>query len=79
MPDREKLLEMLRLMYRIHFFEERVKTLYDYQSFRRKDDIAADDYDFEITGVIAGAAHLAIGQEATEVGMDSMDEQIVVL
>jgi pyruvate dehydrogenase E1 component alpha subunit len=68
MPDREKLLEMLRFMYRIRFFEEKVKTLYDYQSYLRKGDTAADDYDFESRGVIAGAVHLAIGQEATEVG-----------
>jgi TPP-dependent pyruvate/acetoin dehydrogenase alpha subunit len=68
MLDREKLTEILRLMYRIRFFEERIKTLYDYHSYRRKDDIAADEYDFETTGVIAGAAHLSIGQEAAEVG-----------
>jgi pyruvate dehydrogenase E1 component alpha subunit len=55
-------------MYRIRYFETRLKTLYDYQSYRRKGDIAADDYDFESKGVIAGALHLAIGQEATEVG-----------
>jgi len=68
MPDREKRLEMLRLMYRIRAFEEQVKTLYDYHSFQRKGDIAADEYDVEVSGVIAGAAHVAIGQEATEVG-----------
>jgi len=66
--SKEMLTRMLRLMYRIRFFEERIKTLYDYHSFQRKGDITADEYDFESTGVIAGAAHLAIGQEATEVG-----------
>ena len=69
MPSREKCIEMLRLMYRIRAFEERVKTLYDYHSFRRKGDIAADEYDVQIKGVIAGAAHLAIGQEGAEVGV----------
>jgi TPP-dependent pyruvate/acetoin dehydrogenase alpha subunit len=68
MPSREKLVEMLRLMYRIRFFEEKVRELYDYHSFRQKGDIAADEYDVQTRGVIAGAAHLAIGQEATEVG-----------
>jgi len=68
MLKREKLIEMLYLMYRIRYFETRLRTLYDYQSYRRKGDIAADDYDFESKGIIAGAVHLAIGQEATEVG-----------
>ena len=68
MLEREKLIEMLHLMYRIRFFETRVKTLYDYQSYLRKGDIAVDEYDFESKGLIAGAVHLAIGQEATEVG-----------
>lgn len=68
MPEREKLIEMLHLMYRIRFFETRVKTLYDYQSYLRKGDIAVDEYDFQSKGIIAGAVHLAIGQEATEVG-----------
>ena len=69
MPDKHKLIEMLRLMYRIRFFEEKVRTLYSYESFRQKGDWAADEYDMQTKGVIAGAAHLAIGQEATEVGI----------
>ena len=69
MISREKCIEMLRLMYRIRAFEERVKTLYDYHSFQRKGDLAADEYDVQVSGVIAGAAHLAIGQEAAEVGV----------
>jgi len=68
MLSQEKLIEMLRLMYRIRFFETRLKTLYNYRSYRQKGDITADEYDFESKGVIAGAVHLAIGQEATEVG-----------
>ena len=68
MPSREKLVDMLRLMYRIRFFEEKVRTLYDYLSYQQKGDIAADEYDVQTRGVIAGAAHLAIGQEGTEVG-----------
>jgi pyruvate dehydrogenase E1 component alpha subunit len=68
MLEREKLIEMLHLMYRIRFFDTRVKTLYDYQSYLRKGDIAVDEYDFQSKGIIAGAVHLAIGQEGTEVG-----------
>lgn len=68
MPEREKLVEMLRLMYRIRSFEEKVRTLYDYYSFQKKGDMAADEYDIRTSGVIAGAAHLAIGQEAAKVG-----------
>lgn len=68
MPDREKLLEMLRLMYRIRHFEESLASLYDYQSFLQKDDIAGDEYDFASKGIIAGAVHLSIGQEGAEVG-----------
>lgn len=56
-------------MYRIRFFDTRVKTLYDYQSYLRKGDIAVDEYDFQSKGIIAGAVHLAIGQEASEVGV----------
>ena len=68
MPDQHKLTEMLRLMYRIRFFEEKVRTLYRYESYQEKGDLAADEYDMQTRGVIAGAAHLAIGQEAAEVG-----------
>ena len=68
MLDRDRLIDMLQRMYRIRFFEERLRTLHDYQSYLRKDDIAADEYDFASKGIIAGAVHLAIGQEATEVG-----------
>jgi len=68
MPSREKLTEMLRLMYRIRFFEQRLTSLYDYESFLQKDDIAGDEYDFASKGIIGGAVHLSIGQEAAEVG-----------
>jgi len=59
---------MLRLMRKIRHFEQRLTSLYDYQSFLQKDDIAGDAYDFASKGIIAGAVHLCIGQEATEVG-----------
>jgi len=68
MLSREKLIEMLRLMRKIRHFEERLTGLYHYESFLDKDDIAGDMYDFASKGVIAGAVHLSIGQEATQVG-----------
>ncbi|MDE2887547.1 MAG: thiamine pyrophosphate-dependent dehydrogenase E1 component subunit alpha [Gemmatimonadota bacterium] len=61
MPDRKTCLEMLRRMYRIRSFEEQVKIHYDYTSYLRDNP--------ESEGVISGAAHLAIGQEGTEVGV----------
>ncbi len=61
MPHKGKCLEMLRRMYRIRFFEEQVRTHYDYTSYLRENP--------ESEGVISGAAHLAIGQEAAEVGV----------
>ncbi len=65
----EKLKHMLRLMYRIRLFESRIKDFYDYRSYLGKGDDAGDAYDFQSKGLIAGAVHLSIGQEATEVGM----------
>lgn len=60
LPDKEKCLEMLRRMYRIRSFEEQVRNHYDYTGYLRDNP--------ESEGVISGAAHLAIGQEAAEVG-----------
>ena len=68
MPDRDKLIEMLRLMYRIRYFEERMKGLYDYERYFDKSEIAGDDYDFQSKGLIGGAVHLYIGEEAVAVG-----------
>ena len=66
-PD--KLKHMLRLMYRIRFFESRIRDFYDYRSYLTKGDDAGDAYDFVSKGIIAGAVHLSIGQEGTEVGV----------
>ena len=41
MIPREKLVDMLRLMYRIRLFEQRLTGLYDYRSYLRKGDTAA--------------------------------------
>lgn len=61
MPEKEMCLDMLRRMYRIRSFEAQVRDHYDYTSYLRDNP--------EGEGVISGAAHLAIGQEAAEVGV----------
>lgn len=61
MPEKEKCLDMLRRMYRIRAFEAQVRDHYDYTSYLRDNP--------ESEGAISGAAHLAIGQEAAEVGV----------
>jgi TPP-dependent pyruvate/acetoin dehydrogenase alpha subunit len=68
-PAPKNLIEMLRLMRRIRHFEERLTGLYRYESFLNKSDLAGDMYDFASKGVIAGAVHLYIGQEAVAVGI----------
>ena len=74
--DRDKVVHMLRLMYRIRHFEERLTPLYDYQSFLKKGDTAGDEYDFHSTGIIAGAVHLSVGQEGVAVGVcAALDER----
>ncbi len=73
-PTRETLIEMLRAMRRIRHFEQRLTGLYDYTSFIREGDVAGDMYDFSSKGIIAGAVHLYIGQEAVAVGVCSVLE-----
>jgi pyruvate dehydrogenase E1 component alpha subunit len=68
-PSSKQLVEMLRAMRRIRHFEERLPGLYEYESFLQKSDIAGDMYDFASKGLIAGAVHLYIGQEAVAVGV----------
>lgn len=68
-PSTKSLVDMLRSMRRIRHFEERLTGLYQYESFLHKSDVAGDMYDFASTGLIAGAVHLYIGQEAVAVGV----------
>ena len=80
MPDRDTLIRMLRRMYRIRFFEQRLKEFYDYRGYfavETPDDEAqtAEDlltcvsYEFASEGMIGGAVHLYIGEEAVAVGV----------
>ncbi|HJN15649.1 MAG TPA: thiamine pyrophosphate-dependent enzyme, partial [Armatimonadota bacterium] len=80
MHDPELLKQMLVTMYRIRYFEERLKSYYDYQGYydqdrSTEDTQSADDlltcvmYDFESSGMVGGAVHLCIGQEAVCAGI----------
>ncbi len=82
MHDAARLRDMLLRMYRIRFFEERLSQLYDYRGFyggELTDDHAAGGedlltcmlYDFASEGMIGGAVHLYIGEEAVAVGVCS--------
>ncbi len=82
MHEADRLRDMLLRMYRIRLFEERLSQLYDYRGFyggELTDDPAAggDDlltcmlYDFASEGMIGGAVHLYIGEEAVAVGVCS--------
>lgn len=80
MPDKADCLQMLHRMWRIRMFEERLKDYYDYRGYSEigtpEDEAAATDelltcvgYDFAAGGMIGGAVHLSIGQEAVAVGV----------
>lgn len=76
MLEKAVLTSLLRQMYRIRLFEERLKRHYDYQAYvtespSSRDDgfIVSDGYDFASKGLIGGAVHLSIGQEAVSVGV----------
>jgi len=80
MLDAEKLKEMLLKMYRIREFEDRLKDFYDYRGFYGEGTVAGDGaltedmltavmYDFDKSGLIGGAVHVYIGQEAVAVGV----------
>lgn len=86
MLDKALLTHMLRQMYRIRFFEERVKRFYNYRGFfeqstpepeakRTDEPLSSVLYDFAKEGMIGGAIHLSIGQEAVAVGVCSALEQ----
>jgi TPP-dependent pyruvate/acetoin dehydrogenase alpha subunit len=77
MPD------LLRRMYRIRLFEERLSKFYDYRGYYQQNSPEAELersaglmtstlYDFASSGMIGGAVHLCIGQEAVSVGVCSV-------
>ncbi len=82
MLDNATLIHLLRLMCRIRFFEERLKRFYDYHGYFALSTAAAEagsadelltcvSYEFASEGMIGGAVHLSIGQEAVPVGVCS--------
>lgn len=83
MLSRDTLADLLRRMYRIRLFEERLKGFYDYQGYFQQNSPEAELersaglftstlYDFASSGMIGGAVHLYIGQEAVAVGVCSL-------
>ncbi|PIX38587.1 MAG: pyruvate dehydrogenase (acetyl-transferring) E1 component subunit alpha [Armatimonadetes bacterium CG_4_8_14_3_um_filter_58_9] len=80
MPDKSDLTHMLRQMWRIRLFEERLRKFHDYRGYFASNtptsEAASTDelltcvgYDFVSKGLIGGAVHLSIGQEAVAVGV----------
>lgn len=80
MVDRDLMAEMLRRMWLIRHFEQRLSKYYDYRAFFAQDTDASEKqqtenlmtstlYDFASHGMIGGAVHLYIGEEAVAVGM----------
>ncbi len=72
--------DMLTRMYRIRYFEERLKKFYSYSGYypinsavaaaKTADDLlTCVSYDFDSSGLIGGAVHLYIGEEAVAVGI----------
>jgi len=79
-PDKPTILKLLQTMMLIREFEERTGKYYDYHGFFEKTIKAQDDkqtealltstlYDFSSAGMIGGAVHLYVGQEAVAVGV----------
>jgi len=80
--DQTEALSLWQRMLRIRVFEERLSQFYDYRGYGRTETLAeelhsADDlltcvsYEFVSHGVIGGAVHLSVGQEAVSVGVCS--------
>ena len=72
--------DMLTRMYRIRYFEEGLKKFYSYSGYypinsavaaaKTADDLlTCVSYDFDSSGLIGGAVHLYIGEEAVAVGV----------
>lgn len=83
MLSRNDLADLLSRMYRIRLFEECLKGYYDYSGYFQQNSPEAELersaglltstlYDFASKGMIGGAVHLYIGQEAVAVGVCSL-------
>jgi pyruvate dehydrogenase E1 component alpha subunit len=79
-PDQSTVLEMLRTMTRIRQFEQRLAKFHDYRGYfektisrnegeRTEALLTSTLYDFASTGMIGGAVHLYVGQEAVATGV----------
>ena len=74
MPDQSEMLRLLTTMLRIREFEHRLGKYYNYSAYanlggRRESDrtaalLTSTLYDFASSGMIGGAVHLYVGQEA---------------
>ncbi len=74
MPDQSEMLRLLTTMLRIRGFEHRLGKYYNYSAYanlggRRESDrtaalLTSTLYDFASSGMIGGAVHLYVGQEA---------------
>lgn len=79
MPDKTTQVGLLRTMERIRQFEQRLAKFYNYSAYanlggRRESDrtealLTSTLYDFASSGMIGGAVHLYIGQEAVATGV----------
>ncbi len=80
MLDKPLATRLLRRMYLIRFFEERLKRFYNYHGYFAlatpdQEAMTADElltcvsYEFASDGMIGGAVHLSIGEEAVPVGV----------
>lgn len=80
--DRALSMDMLHRMYRIRTFEQRLRKFYNYSGYFQQDTnevereqtaalMTSTMYDFASTGMIGGAVHLYIGEEAVAVGVCS--------
>jgi len=83
MLDKALCERLFRQMVRVRLFEESLDQFYDYRGYAdlkpqaggtgsTDETVMTDGYDFQSFGMIGGAVHLSIGQEATEVGVCSV-------
>lgn len=79
MPDTDQMLSLLRTMLRIREFEHRLGKFYNYSAYaalgkgqesdRTEALLTSTLYDFASSGMIGGAVHLYVGQEAVATGV----------